>query len=144
MTLTKAIFLSIFKYALGFFGTFLISKNLPGFGVATTESIGVIIGSIMTVAGLIWGFFDGSTNLEAWSSGIKTAIVGIGGLLVAAGKLSQDKLDALIALVVSLGPVIVSQMQKISNKQVTDPNKPNVIISPTSGRVVDLTKTKAA
>lgn len=143
MTFTKSVGLSILKYSLAFFGTFLISKTIPGFGVVTTQTIGVVVGSLMTVAGLIWGFFDGSTNLEAWSSGIKTSIVGVGGLLVAAGLLSQDKLDALVALVVSLGPVIVSQMQKITNKQVADPNKPNVQINAISGRVVDISK-KAA
>lgn len=143
MTLTKSIGLSILKYALGFAGTFIIGKNLPAFGAATTETVQIIVGSILTLVSLFWGFFDGSTTLEAFSSGIKAAIVGVGGLLVAAGKLSQDKLDALIALVTSLGPVIVSQMQKITNIKVADPNQSNIVINPTSGRVVDLTK-KAA
>lgn len=135
MTLTKAIGLSIFRSALTFLGAFIIGKNLPVLGALTSDTWAIIGGAALTAVGTIWGFFDKTTGADQLNSAVRSVVISIGGLFVAAGKLSQSTLDSFLGLLTAILPVISSQLQKVTNVQVADPAKP-ATIDPKNGNVV--------
>ena len=100
-------------------GTFLIGKNL--FGANIDDSLWqVILGALMSVASIVWGIMTKSLGLEMWQSGIRQLFLAVGGILLASGKLSPEKLESLLGLVTAVGVFVYSLISKVKSNQLVD------------------------
>ncbi len=113
----KDTILSIIRSLLTLGGTYLIGHNLFGLAIDST-SWQIWLGAIVTVASTVWGVVDKSTGIEQLQSALRSIVISVGGLFVAAGKLSQNTLDAILGLLVAVVPMIQSQTSKVKNQQI--------------------------
>lgn len=107
---------SIFRALLTLGGTYLIGHNLFGQKV-DSEMWQVVAGTLLTLIGVIWGIADKTATIEAVQSGLRSALISGGGLLVAAGKLSGQSLEAIIGMTAVLIPMLQSHTSKIKIQQ---------------------------
>jgi hypothetical protein len=92
-------------------GIFLIGKNFMGSTI--DQSVWqMLVGVIMSGVSVVWGIVDKTIGLEMLQSFIRSAIVGLGGLLVAKGSLNPEKLDSILGIVLSVLPLIYSILSR--------------------------------
>jgi hypothetical protein len=109
--MNKETLMSLLRTFLTSFGIFLLGKNL--FGSVIDQSIWqMVVGVTMAGVSVIWGIFDKTVGIEMLQSFLRSAIIGFGGLLVARGSLSPEKLESILGIVMSILPLIYSMLSR--------------------------------
>jgi hypothetical protein len=92
-------------------GVFLIGKNFMGSPI--DQSVWqMLVGVIMAGVSVVWGIMDKTIGIEMLQSFIRSAIVGLGGLLVAKGSLSPEKLESILGIVLAVLPLVYSILSR--------------------------------
>lgn len=105
----KETFLSILKTVLVIAGTWLVGHNL--FGASVDASLWQeIAGGVIALGAAIWGVVDKSGTIDALQSAIRSFIASAGSLLVMSGKITGDTLNAIIAIITMLIPILWSHL----------------------------------
>lgn len=115
--MTKENLLSLIRTILTLIGSYLVGHAFLG-GHLTDEVWQTIGGAIMTLIGTIWGILDKSVGVEQAESGFRSAGIALGGILVAAGKISNQTLESFLALGAAIIPFILSSLGKAKLKQI--------------------------
>jgi hypothetical protein len=109
--MNKETLMSLLRTFLTSFGIFLLGKNL--FGSVIDQSIWqMVVGVTMAGVSVIWGIFDKTVGIEMLQSFLRSAIIGFGGLLVARGSLSPEKLESILGIVMSILPLLYSMLSR--------------------------------
>ena len=92
-------------------GVFLIGKNFLGSPI--DQSVWqMLVGVIMAGVSVVWGIMDKTIGLEMLQSFIRSAIVGLGGLLVAKGSMTPEKLESILGIVLAVLPLVYSILSR--------------------------------
>jgi hypothetical protein len=92
-------------------GVFLIGKNFLGSPI--DQSVWqMLVGVIMAGVSVVWGILDKTVGLEMLQSFIRSAIVGLGGLLVAKGSMTPEKLESILGIVLAVLPLVYSILSR--------------------------------
>jgi hypothetical protein len=92
-------------------GVFLIGKNFLGSPI--DQSVWqMLVGIIMAGVSVVWGIMDKTIGLEMLQSFIRSVIVGLGGLLVAKGSVSPEKLESILGIVLAVLPLVYSILSR--------------------------------
>jgi hypothetical protein len=92
-------------------GVFLIGKNFMGSPI--DQSLWqMLVGIAMSAVSVIWGIMDKTVGLEMLQSFIRSAIVGLGGLLVAKGTMTPEKLESILGIVLAVLPLVYSILSR--------------------------------
>jgi len=117
--MNKDTVLSIVRTLMTSFGIFLLGKNLLGSEI--DQSIWqMVVGVIMAGISVVWGIFDKTVEIEMLQSFIRSAIIGFGGLLVARGSLTPEKLDSILGIVVAILPLLYSMLSRKKTSNLAD------------------------
>ena len=109
--MNKETLMSLLRTFLTSFGIFLLGKNL--FGSVIDQSIWqMVVGVTMAGVSVVWGIFDKTVGIEMLQSFLRSAIIGFGGLLVARGSLSPEKLESILGIVMSILPLLYSMLSR--------------------------------
>jgi hypothetical protein len=109
--MNKETLMSLLRTFLTSFGIFLLGKNL--FGSVIDQSIWqMVVGVTMAGVSVVWGIFDKTVGIEMLQSFLRSAIIGFGGLLVARGSLSPEKLESILGIVMSILPLLYSILSR--------------------------------
>lgn len=98
-------------------GTFLIGKNLLGSPIDDVIWE-MVAGCVMSGVGIIWGVVDKSLSIEMLQSFIRSTIVGFGGLLVAKGTITPEKLESYLGIALALLTIVYSITSKAKSAQI--------------------------
>jgi hypothetical protein len=110
--MNKESILSLLRLTLVAVGSYLLGQHL--FGQEITHSVWQdIIGATLALVGSVWGILDKTATIEKLQSGLRSAVVVIGGLLVAAGVIKEELLNALLGAI----PIIVAAVQSETAKR---------------------------
>lgn len=102
----------IFVRALGTaIGSWLIGNYIWGTQI-TPEVWQVIIGIILSLASLGWSIYEKNVQEEMVTSTVRQIISFFGGLWVASGKITPDRLDSLGGFVMVIIPIVLSYFEK--------------------------------
>jgi hypothetical protein len=100
-------------------GVFLIGKNFMG--SAIDQSVWqMLVGVIMAAVSVVWGIMDKTIGIEMLQSFIRSAIVGLGGLLVAKGSLSPEKLESILGIALAVLPLLYSILSRKKSDGIAD------------------------
>lgn len=100
-------------------GVFLIGKNFLGSPI--DQSVWqMLVGLIMAAISVAWGIMDKTIGLEMLQSFIRSVIVGLGGLLVAKGSVSPEKLESILGIVLAVLPLIYSILSRKKSDGIAD------------------------
>ena len=100
-------------------GVFLIGKNFMG--SAIDQSMWqMLVGLAMSAFSVAWGVWDKTLGIEMLQSFIRSAIVGLGGLLVAKGSLSPEKLESILGIVLAVLPLVYSIISRKKSDGIAD------------------------
>lgn len=99
-------------------GFFLMGKNLLGNPV---DQVMMEMFSGVTLAGVsvYWGIVDKTVTIEAWQSFIRQLIVGVGGLLIAKGRVSAEMLNDILGAALAIMPVIYSILSRKKSTEIS-------------------------
>ena len=110
----KSNVLSIIRTLLTLVGSYLVGHAILGYNLSN-EVIQVIIGAVMTIVSIGWGIADKTATIEQVQSAVRSAIIAIGGLFVAAGKINNDTLTSILGLI---APVLTSIQSATSKAKI--------------------------
>jgi uncharacterized membrane protein len=100
-------------------GVFLIGKNFLGSPI--DQSVWqMLVGLIMAAISVAWGIMDKTIGLEMLQSFIRSVIVGLGGLLVAKGSVSPEKLESILGIVLAVLPLVYSILSRKKSDGIAD------------------------
>jgi uncharacterized membrane protein len=100
-------------------GVFLIGKNFLGSPI--DQSVWqMLVGLIMAAISVAWGIMDKTIGLEMLQSFIRSVIVGLGGLLVAKGSVSPEKLESILGIVLAVLPLVYSVLSRKKSDGIAD------------------------
>lgn len=117
-------------------GSYLVGHSL--FGIAIDSSNWqIIIGTIMALGGAGWGIIEKTATIESVESAVRSAIVSGSGLLVAAGKLSENAAIQIIGIFTALMPLIQSALSKAKGQQVA---QKTIAPNATTGKMITMPK----
>ena len=118
-TMNKDTILSLIRTLLTSVGMFLLGKNLLGSPI-DPSTWQMIVGVTMSAASVAWGILDKSIAIEMVQSFIRSAIIGFGGLLVAKGSLSPEKLESILGIAMALLPLLYSILSRKKTAGIED------------------------
>lgn len=122
---------SLIRSVLTFVGSYIIGHAI--FGVAITSTVwDVIGGSVISLIGIVWGIVEKTATVDSVSSAIRSVFISIGGVLVAAGKVSQNSLNQIEGIATAALPIIQSWISRSVVKQIATGS---LIPSSTTGKV---------
>lgn len=100
-------------------GVFLIGKNFLGSPI--DQSLWqMLVGIVMSAFSVVWGMYDKTLGIEMLQSFIRSTIVGLGGLLVAKGSISPEKLESVLGIALAILPLIYSILSKKKSGELAD------------------------
>jgi hypothetical protein len=109
--MTKETVFTLIRTLLTSVGVFLIGKNFLGSPI--DQSIWqMLVGVIMSGVSVVWGIMDKTIGLEMLQSFIRSVIVGLGGLLVAKGSMTPEKLESILGIVLAFLPLVYSILSR--------------------------------
>lgn len=117
-------------------GSYLVGHNVLGIAI-DSSNWQIIAGTIMTIGGAGWGIVEKTATIESVESAVRSAIVAGSGVLVAAGKLSENTAIQITGLITAVMPLIQSALSKAKAKQVAQK-----VIAPSAvtGKMVTMPK----
>lgn len=121
--MTKETFLSLIRSILTLVGSYLIGKNIFGSTVDQNWLL-IVVGGIVTLGSIIWGIVTKDISSEQIASGLRSAIMTVGMIFVASGKLSSNALEQIALIMVTLIPFILGKLNRDTNKAIANPNTP--------------------
>ena len=92
-------------------GVFLIGKNFMGQQIDQVMWQ-MLVGIAMSAFSVVWGIWDKTLGIEMLQSFIRSAIIGFGGLLVAKGSLTPEKLESILGIALAVLPLVYSILSK--------------------------------
>lgn len=117
--MNKDTVLSLVRTLLTSVGMFLLGKNLLGSPI-DPSMWQMVVGVVMSGASVAWGILDKSIAIEMVQSFIRSAIIGFGGLLVAKGSLSPEKLESILGIAMALLPLLYSILSRKKTAGIED------------------------
>jgi len=107
----QANFLSLFRSVLTLIGSFIIGHAI--FGTAITSTAWDIIGgSVITLVSTIWGIADKSASIEQVESSIRSVIISVSGVFIAAGTQAANNINTIVAAIPAIGAILQSYLGK--------------------------------
>lgn len=103
--------LSLIRSVLTLAGAFLVGHNIFGHPLDSSNAE-IIIGSVVSLASIIWGLVDKSTGVDTALSGLRSALLVLGGLGVSWGLISQNTFEAISGFTLSIIPILQSIFSK--------------------------------
>lgn len=100
-------------------GVFLIGKNFLGQAIDQVLWQ-MLVGIAMSAFSVVWGIYDKTLGLEMLQSFIRSAIIGLGGLLVAKGSLSPEKLESILGIALAVLPLVYSILSKKKSTELAE------------------------
>jgi hypothetical protein len=100
-------------------GVFLIGKNFLGHAIDQVLWQ-MLVGIAMSAFSVVWGMYDKTLGLEMLQSFIRSAIIGLGGLLVAKGSLSPEKLESILGIALAVLPLVYSILSKKKSTELAE------------------------
>ena len=100
-------------------GVFLIGKNFLGQAIDQVMWQ-MLVGIAMSAFSVAWGMYDKTLGLEMLQSFIRSAIIGLGGLLVAKGSLSPEKLESILGIALAVLPLVYSLLSKKKSTELAE------------------------
>lgn len=100
-------------------GVFLIGKNFMGSPI-DQSMWQMLVGIAMSAFSVVWGVWDKSLGIEMLQSFIRSVIVGLGGLLVAKGTLTPEKLESILGIALAVLPLIYSILSKQKSGEIKE------------------------
>lgn len=119
--MTRETFVIFVKALLTLAGSYLIGQNLMGQPI-DNELWQVIVGVIMSGVSIYWSIKDKTYTIESIQAFVRQLLLVIGGLLLASGKITPDRLEAIIGAVVVLVPVLQSYLSKKKAEEIKEGN----------------------
>jgi hypothetical protein len=113
---TKIQFTSIIRTLLTAVGSFLIGRTIFGEHI-DDETLQTITGIVLTLFSTVWGILDKTATIEMVQSALRQVITFIGGFLIAAGKLTNNNLEAILAIIPTILPLIQSHFARVKSNQ---------------------------
>jgi hypothetical protein len=108
----KANILSLVRSLLTFIGSFVIGHAI--FGTAITSTAwDIILGSVIALVGTVWGILDKSVTIEQGQSTLRSAVLSISGIFVAAGSQAANNISTILAAT----PALITVIQSVLDKQ---------------------------
>lgn len=92
-------------------GFFLMGKNLLGNPVDQVM-MEMLSGVVLAGVSVYWGIVDKTVTIEAWQSFLRQLIVGVGGLLIAKGRISAELLNDILGAALAIIPVLYSVLSR--------------------------------
>lgn len=136
--MTKETVFIIIKTMLTVAGSFLIGKNFIGHPV-DQNMLEVIGGILMSAVSVFWSIKDKNYTIESIQAVVRQIILFIGGLLVAKGTITEDKLNGYLGLAASLIPLVQSYLSK---KKVTEIQEGKIVVEGMA-KIPDLKRKKS-
>ena len=115
--MNKETIFSLLRTALTLIGSYLIGKNLLG-NTIDNSIIEILVGAGMSLASVVWGIFSKDLVIEQVQSFIRSAVVGIGGLLVASGKIEAGKIESLSGFLLAVSTFIYSLLSRKKSQNI--------------------------
>lgn len=117
---TSLIFVRALMTALG---SWLIGNYFMG-SQLTPELWQIILGIILSGVSVFWSVKEKTVNEEIVNSFVRQVVSFFGGLMVASGKITPERLDSLTGLILVIVPIILSYFEKkkstrLANRQIT-------------------------
>lgn len=109
--------LSLLRAVGSLLGAYLVGHAIFGHTVSQ-DTLGVIGGAALTLASTIWGIATKSSTIEGIESSLRSIGAAVGGLFVAAGKISADQLLTILGAIVPIVAFIQSVVSKSKNRAV--------------------------
>jgi hypothetical protein len=100
-------------------GVFLIGKNFLGQAIDQVLWQ-MLVGIAMSAFSVVWGMYDKTLGLEMLQSFIRSVIIGLGGLLVAKGSLSPEKLESILGIALAVLPLVYSILSKKKSTELAE------------------------
>lgn len=100
-------------------GVFLIGKNFMGSQI-DQSMWQMLVGIAMSAFSVVWGVWDKTLGIEMLQSFIRSAIVGLGGLLVAKGTLTPEKLESILGIALAVLPLVYSILSKQKSGEIKE------------------------
>jgi hypothetical protein len=129
--MNKEVLFTLLRALLTLVGTYLIGKPLFG-GTIDDNVLQVIFGAVMSIAGLAWSVFDKTIGLEMIQAFIRSVGMGIGGILIANGKLSAEKLETYLGAILALSIFLHSWLGKKKNDGIVNGTIPPAALKNTT------------
>ena len=115
--MNKETIFSLLRTALTLIGSYLIGKNLLG-NTIDNSIIEILVGAGMSLASVVWGIISKGLVIEQIQSFIRSAVVGIGGLLVASGKIEAGKIESLSGFLLAVSTFIYSLLSRKKSQNI--------------------------
>lgn len=109
--MNKETFMSLIRTLLTSIGVFIIGKNLLGNPIDHSV-VEMLIGIAMSLTSVIWSLLDKTIAIEMLQSFIRQVIVGIGGLLLAKGYTTPEKIEAILGVATAVLPLLYSVLSR--------------------------------
>ncbi len=108
---------SFLRQLLSFAGAWLIGKQLFG-STVDNSTLEMLIGVVLSIAGLVWGVVDKTANIEMWQSVARHVITSVGGMFVASGKLSAMALEQILGITLFVITLLQGWMSRKKVEQI--------------------------
>ena len=115
--MTKETVIILIKALLTVVGSWLIGQNFIGQPI--DQSVLEIIGGIiMSGVSIFWSIRDKSYTIESLQAFARQVLLFIGGLLIAANKITPDRFEAILGLILAVVPIVQSYASKKKAEQI--------------------------
>lgn len=109
---------ALIRMILTLLGAFLAGGGIKLFGITIdTAYWQEIVGFVLAGYSIYWGIKSKNVAIEQWQSLARQVVIFGGGILVARGVITTDKLGAIVAFVVALIPLLQSYLTKKKSDQ---------------------------
>lgn len=115
--MTKETVIILIKALLTVIGSWLIGQNFIGQPV-DQSMLEIISGIVMSGVSIFWSVRDKSYTIESLQAFARQVLLFIGGLLIAANKLTPDRFEAILGLILAVVPIVQSYASKKKAEQI--------------------------
>ena len=117
--MNKETIMSLIRTAFTLIGTYLIGKNFLGNPVDQSV-VEIFVGSGMSLISIAWGIITKDLVIDQVQSFIRSAVIGIGGILVASGKIDAGKVESLSGFLLAASTFLYSFLSRKKSQAIKD------------------------